>query len=104
MNKSIAFRNKVYRFCFLLFSFFLSLYLFYFLINGERGILSHHKITKKYSLINEELISLDNKNNEIEDRISRLSPNTLDLEYLDEQLRKNAGKISDNELIIKLNN
>ena len=75
-----------------------------FLINGERGIHSHHKITKKYSLINEELISLDNKNNEIEDKISRLSPNTLDLEYLDEQLRKNAGKISDNELIIKLNN
>ena len=104
MNKSIAFRNRVYRFCFLLFSFFLSLYLFYFLINGERGILSYHKITKKYSLINEELISLDNKNIEIEDKISRLSPNTLDLEYLDEQLRKNAGKISDNELIIKLNN
>ena len=104
MNKSIAFRNRFYRFCFLLFSFFLSLYLFYFLINGERGILAYYKISKKYSLINEELISLDNKNKEIEDKILRLSPNTLDLEYLDEQLRKNAGKISDNELIIKLNN
>ena len=67
-------------------------------------MLAYYKISNKYSLINEELISLDNKNNEIEDRISRLSPNTLDLEYLDEQLRKNAGKISDNELIIKLNN
>jgi len=104
MNKSIAFRNRFYRFCFLLFSFFLSLYLFYFLINGERGILAYHKITKKYSLINEELISLDNKNKKIEDKISRLSPNTLDLEYLDEQLRKNTGKFSDNELILKLNN
>ena len=104
MNKSIAFRNRVYRFCFLLFSFFLSLYLFYFLIYGERGILSYHKTIKKYSLINEELISLDNKNKNIEDKISRLSPNTLDLEYLDEQIRKNTGKISDNEMIIKLNN
>ena len=104
MNKSIAFRNRIYRFCFLLFSFFLLLYLFYFLINGERGILAYYKISNKYSLINEELISLDIKNKEIEDKISRLSPNTLDLEYLDEQLRKNTGKISYNELIIKLNN
>ena len=104
MNKSIAFRNRIYRFCFLLFSFFLSLYLFYLLINGERGIFAYYKITKKYSLINEELISLDNRNKEIKDKISRLSPNTLDLEYLDEQLRENTGKISDNEIIIKLNN
>ena len=55
-------------------------------------------------MINEELISLDNKNKKIEDKISRLSPNTLDLEYLDEQLRKNTGRFSDNELILKLNN
>ena len=104
MNKSIAFRNRIYRFCFLLFSFFLSLYLFYLLINGERGILSYYKINKKYSLINEELIYLNKRNKEIKDKISRLSPNTLDLEYLDEQLRENTGKISDNEIIIKLNN
>ena len=104
MNKSFALRNKIYRFCFLLFTFFLFLYLFYFLIRGEKGIFSYYKILKKYSLAKEELIVLDKKNNEIEDKISRLSPNTLDLEYLDEQLRKNTGKISDNELIIKLNN
>ena len=70
----------------------------------KEAYFAYYKISKKYSLTNEKLISLDNKNKEIEDKISRLSPNTLDLEYLDEQLRTNTGKISDNELIIKLNN
>ena len=102
MNKSFALRNKIYRFCFLLFTFFLFLYLFYFLIRGEKGIFSYYKILKKYSLVKEELIVLDKKNKEIEDKISRLSPNTLDLDYLDEQLRKNNGKIAHNEMIISL--
>ena len=104
MNKSLALQNKIYRFCFLLFSFFLFLYLFYFLINGERGIFAYYKIIKKHSVKKEELFILENINKEFEDKISRLSPNSLDLEYLDEQLRKNTGKISDNELIIKLDN
>ena len=102
MNKSFALRNRIYRFCFLLFTFFLFLYLFYFLIRGEKGILSYYKILKKYPLVKEELIVLDKKNKEIEDKISRLSPNTLDLDYLDEQLRKNNGKIAHNELIVSL--
>ena len=104
MNKSLVLRNKIYRFCFLLFSFFLFLYLFYFLINGGRGVLAYYKIIKKHSLLKEELIFLNNKNKKLEDKISRLSPNTLDLEYLDEQIRSNTGKISENELVIKLNN
>ena len=104
MNTSLALRNKIYRFCFLLFSFILFLYLFYFLINGERGILAYYKIIKKHPLMEEKLIFLENKNKKFEDKISRLSPNTIDLEYLDEQLRINIGKISENELVIKLDN
>ena len=104
MNKSLALRNKIYRFCFLLFSFFLFIYVFYFLINGERGLLSYYKIIKKHTLMNEELIYIMNKNKKLSDKISRLSPNTLDLEYLDEQLRLKTGRISENELIIILDN
>ena len=52
----------------------------------------------------EKLIFLENKNKKFEDKISRLSPNTIDLEYLDEQLRINIGKSSENELVIKLDN
>ena len=45
-----------------------------------------------------------NENKKLSDKISRLSPNTLDLEYLDEQLRLKTGRISENELIIILDN
>tara|TARA_B100001013_G_C24484686_1_gene392691 strand:+ start:406 stop:720 length:315 start_codon:yes stop_codon:yes gene_type:complete len=104
MNKSLALRNKIYRFCFLLFSFFLFFYILYFLINAERGVPAYFKIIKKHSLMKEELFLLENTNKELEDKISRLSPNSLDLEYLDEQIRLNTGKVSKNELVIKLNN
>ena len=104
MNKSLALRNKVYRFCFLLFSFLFFFYLFYFLMNGEKGIFAYYKIINKHSLMEEKLILLENKNSQLEDKISRLSPNTLDLDYLDEKIRLNTGKISENEIIVKFDN
>ena len=104
MNKSLALRNRIYRFCFLLFSFFLFLYIFYFFLYGNKGILAYYKFEKKHSDKLEQLILLKNKNSILEDRISRLSPNTLDMEYLDEQIRINLGKTSMNELVIKLEN
>ena len=38
----------------------------------------------------------------IDDRLKRLKANTIDLDYLDEQIRLNTGYVSDNELIISL--
>lgn len=104
MNKSLAIRNKIYRFCFLLISFFLFLYFLYFLINAERGIISYYKLINKHSYIEKDLILLEQNNKILEDRISRLSPNTVDLEYLDEQLRIKTGRNTKNEIIINLNN
>ena len=104
MNKSFALRNKIYRFCFLLLSFFLFLYLLYFLIYGKRGIRAYYKIINQYSSMEKKLIILENNNKELEDKISRLSPNTLDLDYLDEQIRLKTGKITENQLVIKLDN
>tara|TARA_B100001123_G_scaffold393043_2_gene472727 strand:- start:136 stop:453 length:318 start_codon:yes stop_codon:yes gene_type:complete len=103
-NKSLALRNKIYRFCFVLFSFFLFIYLFYFLINGEKGVLSYYKITKKNLLIEEKLLNLEIKNNKLKDKITRLTPKNIDLDFLDEQLRLNIGKTTENELIVVLDN
>ena len=103
MNKSLALRNKIYRFCFLIFSFFLFIYSLFFLIYGEKGIFSYYNVINKHTLLNEKLILLENKNNQLEDYINRLNPNTIDLDYLDEKLRIKNGRFSDNELTIKLN-
>ena len=101
-NKSLALRNKIYRFCFLLFSFFLFIYAVFFLINGQKGVISYYKVMRNHSQMNEKYLLLDLKNKEIEDKISRLSINSLDLDYLDEQLRLKTGNLSENEIIIIL--
>ena len=102
MNKSLALKNKLYLFLLLVFSFLFFLYLVYFLINGERGIISFYKIKKQQKIYQTQLNDLDNNNNLLIDRILRLQPNTIDLDYLDEKLRHITGYISENELVISL--
>ena len=61
MNKSLALKNKLYLFFLLLVSLFIFIYLIYFLVNGNRGIISFFKISKENSIYKNQLISL-NKN------------------------------------------
>ena len=102
MNKSLVLKKKIYIFSFLVFSLVLFLYLFYFFINAERGIISYFKIMNKNILYDNELALLNKINNELEDKISRLSPQSLDLDYLDEQIRFKSGTVFKNELVINL--
>tara|TARA_B100000029_G_scaffold511129_2_gene604280 strand:- start:120 stop:431 length:312 start_codon:yes stop_codon:yes gene_type:complete len=102
MNKSLVVKKKLYLFFFLLFSFFLFIYLTYFLINGERGIISYYKSKNEYNYFKDEKFNLNLKNEKLLDKISRLDPKNLDLDYLDEQLRYHSGKYKKNELIINL--
>ncbi len=102
MNKSLAFRNKLYLFLSLVFCFLILLYLFYFLINGDRGLISFYKIKNQQSELQNELKLIKIKNDLFIDRVKRLQANTIDLDYLDEQIRLNTGYVSDNELFISL--
>ena len=102
MNKSLAFRNKLYLFLSLVFSFLLLLYLFYFLINGERGMISFYKIKNQQIELQNESQNIKSKNNLLVDKVKRLKINTIDLDYLDEQIRLNTGYISENELAVSL--
>jgi len=97
MNKSLALKNKLYLFFSLLISFFIFLYLFYFL---ERGITSYYKIKNQNTQYHLILSSLQKKNSFLTDRIKRLQTNTIDLDFLDEQIRKKTGYISENEALI----
>jgi len=100
MNKSLALKNKLYLFFSLLISFFIFLYLFYFLLNGERGIVSYYKI-KNQNIKNQLTLSeLQKKNSLLIDNIERLQTNTIDLDFLDEQIRKQTGYVSENEVLI----
>ena len=48
------------------------------------------------------LTKLTLENDYLSDRIERLQPNTVDLDFLDEQVRKKLGLIDKNEIVIIL--
>ena len=87
---------------YLLITFFISIYLVYFLINGQRGLLRYFYLTKQNQEYSQTLVKLKVENQYYNDRIKRLQPNTVDLDFLDEQVRKNLGLIDKNEIVIIL--
>ena len=99
MNKSLAIKNRFYLFISLVFSFFFFLYLLYVLINGERGLISYYKIKNQKLFYEEKIADLEYKNSYLIDRITRLQPNSIDLDYLDELIRYKTGLIEENEVI-----
>ena len=49
-----------------------------------------------------QLNELKIKNDLFIDRTARLQPNTIDLDYLEEQLRLKTGYIAENEILIRV--
>ena len=103
MNKSVILKNKIILFLSFLITFFIFIYLVYFLINGQRGLLKYFYLTKQSDLYKYNLANLKVENEYYSDRIKRLQPNTVDLDFLDEQIKKKLGFIDKNEIVIILN-
>ena len=102
MNKSLILKNKIILYLSFLITFFISIYLVYFLINGQRGLLKYFYLTKQNQEYSQTLAKLKIENQYYNDRINRLKPNTVDLDFLDEQVRKKLGFIDKNEIVIIL--
>ena len=100
MNKSLVYKNKFYLFFSFIFAFFLFLYLTYFLINGSGSILTYFKLKNLNISYSEQLNYLNEHNNLLIDKIKRLQPNTLDLDYLDEVARDKHDLTKPDENII----
>ncbi len=102
MNKSVILKNRVILYLSFLVTFFIFIYLVYFLIYGQRGLLKYLYLTKQNQEYNQKLNKLTLENDDLNDRIKRLQPNTVDLDFLDEQVRKKLGLIDKNEIVIIL--
>ena len=102
MNRSVILKNKIILYLSFLITFFIFIYLVYFLINGQRGLLKYFYLKKQAQEYNNTLANLKTENNYYLDRTKRLKPNSLDLDYLDEQARKKLGLIDKNEIVIIL--
>ena len=102
MNKSVILKNKIILYLSFLITFFIFIYLVYFLVNGQRGLLKYFYLTKQAEEYNQTLANLKAENNYYIDNTKRLQSNTVDLDYLDEQVRKKLGLIDKNEIVIIL--
>ena len=102
MNKSVILKNRIILYLSFLVTFFIFIYLVYFLIYGQRGLLQYFYLSKKNQEYNQLLTKLTLENDYLSDRIERLQPNTVDLDFLDEQVRKKHGLIDKNEIVIIL--
>ena len=104
MNKSLLFRNRFYEFCLILFSFFILLYLVYYFIASDRGLLNYVKLKNEFNNKSTKYNNLMIQKNDLKNNISKLNPNNIDLDYLDELSRKKNGFTKNNEIIVILSN
>ena len=102
MNKSVVLKNRIIIYFSFLITFFIFLYLVYFLVYGQRGLLQYFYLSKQNQEYNETLAQLSSENQYMSNRIEKLQPNTVDLDFLDEQVRKKLGLIDKNEIVIIL--
>ena len=103
MNKSLILKNKIVLYLSFLITFFIFIYLVYFIVNGQRGLLKYFYLSKQAEEYNHTLANLKAENDYYIDRTKRLQPNTVDLDFLDEQARKKLGLVDKNEKVIILN-
>ena len=102
MNKSVVLKNRIILYFSFLITFFIFLYLVYFLVYGQRGLLQYFYLSKQNQEYNKRLSHLTSENQYLSNRIKKLQPNTVDLDFLDEQVRKKLGLIDKNEIVIIL--
>ena len=102
MNRSVFLKNRIILYLSFLVTFFIFIYLVYFLIYGQRGLLQYFYLSKQNQEYSQTLTKLTFENEYLSNRIKRLQPNTVDLDFLDEQVRKKLGLIDENEIVIIL--
>ena len=102
MNKSVVLKNKIILYFSFLITFFIFLYLVYFLVYGQRGLLQYFYLSKQNQEYKETFAQLTSENQYMSNQIKKLQPNTVDLDFLDEQVRKKLGFIDKNEIVIIL--
>ena len=83
-------------------SMFLVLVMFYLgfhAVSGERGAFALFKETRKLEKLQEELAEVKAKRETLDHKVHLLSDNSLDLDLLDEQVRRVMGLAGKDEIV-----
>lgn len=77
-------------------------YLGFHLMNGERGLYAWFRETHRQDVLQEQLATTRAERERVERRVSGLRAGSLDLDLLDEQMRRMLGMKADSEKVILL--
>ena len=89
---------------FLLFGTFLFIYIFFNLLDGERGLISYFEKKDKLSILENTKKDLNIKINLLEERILLLTENPIDLDYIEILLRKKLFYGKEGEIVYLIQN
>lgn len=74
-------------------------YVGYQFLTGNRGVISFVQLTRKKHQLNKECAELLEVQNSLERKIDRLKHRSLDLDFLEEQARRNLGYTAEGEFL-----
>jgi len=76
------------------------LYFIYHLVQGQYGLLSWKRLQQHNSALVQKKEKAERKNRCLQDKVNRLKPNQLDLDYVEELAREKVGIYHHDDLII----
>jgi cell division protein FtsB len=74
-------------------------YLGFHAVSGERGVFALFKETRRLETLNAELAEVKGQRESLDHKVKLLSSQSLDLDLLDEQVRRTLGMTGKNEVI-----
>lgn len=77
-------------------------YTYYQMLTGDRGLMVWYELNGQVESIESQNLALDEQVDLTDDKINRLKGDTLDPDYVDEQIRKNLPRMHANETVIFL--
>lgn len=75
-------------------------YLLFNALNGERGIYAYVKQVHSREVITSELQTLQSKRELLQTKVHHMRDGSIDLDLLDEQMRKNLGVMGEEEVMV----
>jgi cell division protein FtsB len=78
----------------------LVIYFFYYTVFGEKGVIKYFSLQKELQHKNQTMGSLQNKMQNKQNMVDGMNSQSLDLDLLDEESRKNLGYAKKNEIVI----
>ena len=75
-------------------------YFIYHSIHGDRGLLAWFNVQEKYRVVENQLKTLIDERQELEERVQALRPESINRDLLDQQVRQNLGYTHPDDVVI----